>query len=231
MKNRSEIKKHVFSLLNQDSLYETLHGIGLMSPKECINPLFSAICRPEESVRWFAISCFGVVLGELVKEDKEAARVVMRRFLWSLNDESGGIGWGAPESMAESMICSSLLREEYLHMLVSYAKHDGEDLFQDGNYLELQELQRGLLWGLERVSSHFPKEFDKYDICLELGEYLTASDGTVRGMALKCVINLGLTNEFRKQITPLMNDTNRLRFYKNGAFVEYKISEIASSIL
>lgn len=231
MKNRIKIKKHLFSLLTRETLNDTLHGIRLLSPRECVNPLFSAICRPEEGIRWFAISCFGSVLGELVTEDPEAARVVMRRFLWSLNDESGGIGWGAPESMAESMIYSSLLREEYLHMLVSYAKHDGEELFQDGNYLELPELQRGLLWGIERVSSLFPQEFGKYDINFELREYLRATDSTVRGLALKCAANLSLVNVLRDQINQLKNDNSRMRLYKNGVFEEIKISEIATSVL
>lgn len=231
MKNRREIKKHVFSLLSQEAFDDAHHGVGKLPPKECINPLFSAICRPEERLRWFAISCFGAVLGRLVKDDPEAARIVMRRFLWSLNDESGGIGWGAPESMAESMISSTLLRKEYLHMLVSYAKHDGEELFQDGNYLELPELQRGLLWGIERVSSLFPEDFENHDINFELGEYLTATDTTVRGLALKCIINLKRVNIFKEQINSVKSDNNRFRFYKNGAFSELELSTLATSVL
>lgn len=231
MKNRREIKKHVFSLLSQDTFSDALHGVGKLPPRECINPLFSAICRPEESLRWFAISCFGAVLGGLVKDEPEAARIVMRRFLWSLNDESGGIGWGAPESMAESMVCSALLRKEYLHMLVSYAKHDGEELFQDGNYLELPELQRGLLWGIERLSSLFPKEFENYDINFELGEYLKANDSTVKGLALKCVINLERVNVFKEKINLLKSDKKRFRFYHNGSFSELELSALATSVL
>lgn len=231
MTSRREIKKHVFFLLTQETFKDVLYGVGQLAPRESINPLFSAICRPEERIRWFAISCFGKALGKLAKDDSEAARIVMRRFLWSLNDESGGIGWGAPESMAEGMVSSSLLRAEYLHMLVSYAKYDGDKLFQDGNYLELPELQRGLLWGIERVSSLFPEEFENHDINFELGEYLTATDATVSGLALKCVINLERVNIFREQINSLKSNKNRFSFYKDGSFSEFELSALATTVL
>ena len=37
-------------------------------------------------------------------------------------------------------------------MLISYMREDGEELCQDGNYLEHPLLQRGLLWGVARLS-------------------------------------------------------------------------------
>ncbi len=40
----------------------------------------------------------------------------MRRFLWSLNDESGGIGRARPEAMAECMCRDVRLADEYAHM-------------------------------------------------------------------------------------------------------------------
>jgi len=43
------------------------------------------------------------------------------------------------------------LAEEYLHMLVSYMREDGPKAFQDGNFIELPMLQRGLLWGIGRL--------------------------------------------------------------------------------
>ena len=43
----------------------------------------------------------GAVVAHLAEKDMESARVVMRRLMCSLNDESGGIGWGAPEAMGE----------------------------------------------------------------------------------------------------------------------------------
>ena len=43
----------------------------------------------------------GAVVANLAEKDMESARVVMRRLMWSLNDESGDIGWSRPEAMGE----------------------------------------------------------------------------------------------------------------------------------
>jgi len=46
-----------------------------------------------------------MVISNLTEKEMESARVIMRRLMWSLNDESGDIGWGAPEAMAEIIAC------------------------------------------------------------------------------------------------------------------------------
>jgi hypothetical protein len=74
----------------------------------------------------------------------------MRRMIWNLNDESGGIGWGSPETMGESMACHNRLAGEYHRILVSYIR-------PDGNFLEHPELQKGLLWGLARLAAVQPE--------------------------------------------------------------------------
>jgi len=56
----------------------------------------------------------------------ESARVIMRRLMWSLNDESGGIGWGAPEAMGEIMARHEQLTKEYSAILGSYIREDGK---------------------------------------------------------------------------------------------------------
>ena len=85
------------------SLAELLTRLAAYPAQAAVHALFSALCRPEALLRWRGVSCMGATLARLADADMEAARIVMRRLLWSLNDESGGIGWGAPESMAEAM--------------------------------------------------------------------------------------------------------------------------------
>jgi len=88
-------------------------------------------------------------MATLADADMEAARVVMRRMIWQLNEESGGIGWGMPEAMGETMARHEGLAQEYAHMLVSYIQ-------EDGNFLEHVPLQRGVLWGLGRLAQARP---------------------------------------------------------------------------
>ena len=70
----------------------------------------------------------------------------MRRLMWSLNDESGSIGWGAPEAMAEIMARNKKLADEYYKILISYSE-------QGKNYLEHEGLQRSVRRGIERITS------------------------------------------------------------------------------
>lgn len=44
----------------------------------------------------------------------EKACTVMRRLMWTLNDEFGGIGWGVPEAMGEIMVCHKGLAHIYI---------------------------------------------------------------------------------------------------------------------
>ena len=90
----------------------------------------------DELVKWRAVTAIGSIVTLLAKKDIEAARVIMRRLMWSLNDESGGIGWGAPEAMSEIMAQSNKIAEEYNSILISY-------LNEQGNFLEYEPLQKG----------------------------------------------------------------------------------------
>lgn len=193
-----------------------------------INPLFSFICSGNSDLRWRAISAFGEVLGRMASENIESARIVMRRFLWSLNDESGGIGWGAPEAMAEAMVQSDILRKEYLHMLLSYAREDGEELFQDGNHLELPLLQQGLLWGIARVSEMYPDEVRGKDILDDILPYLQSEDTEVVCHALRI---LSLLQPL--ELPALVVNKQIPRFftvYNNGAFFQISTVDLLETL-
>ena len=96
-------KGKVLELFNSRDLAQIQSELAAIPAKDAINALFSLICREDPELRWRAITCMGTAMARLADQEMEEARIVMRRFLWSLNDESGGIGWGAPESMAETM--------------------------------------------------------------------------------------------------------------------------------
>jgi len=184
---RRQLKKEVLSLLQDTDCDKIWCSLAQYPTHLVLNPLFMSLCHPQERIRWNGVLCFGKVVPALAEENIESARVVMRRFLWSLNDESGGIGWGSPESMAEIMCHNAQLRSEYLHMLISYTCEDGKELFQDGNFIELQTLQRGLLWGIGRLCQLHKKEMYDLMVTANIIAYLDSSDPYVAGLALWCL--------------------------------------------
>ena len=226
-----KIKKNVLALLAADDLTHARDELGKFDEQGLVNPLFSALYRSEEMLRWHTVTIFGEVLSRLADKDMEAGRIVMRRFLWSLNDESGGIGWGAPEAMAEAMFHHDGLCAEYLHMLISYMRQDGPLEHQDGNFLELPELQRGVLWGICRLAENHSALLLEKDVVPDLLAYLSSSqDATVLGLATKALGALGRSN-FTRELQPMLSDRRPVRFYHDGDISVLTVSEIAANAL
>lgn len=227
--SRNAIKREVLSGLSQPFPFSVPDFFWNHKLQDLVNPLFAAICRGDSVIRWNGIYTFGLVIGRIAEQDLEAARVIMRRFLWSLNDESGGIGWGAPETMAEAMVNHRQLSAEYLHMLVSYTKEDGPELCQDGNYLELPELQRGLLWGLSRMIEHDPTEFDRFDFIDDLADYLLSDDLVVRALAGRCLCGLGEREKVRGILSVADGLDEEVEYYCQGRLTTFTLKDLLTN--
>jgi len=142
--NGRTIRKQVLAALEAPDREETMARWRRFPERRLVNALFYFLLHPDETIRWRAISVMAATVDGLARVDMEAARVVMRRLMWNLNKESGGIGWGAPEVMAEVMARNEALADEYAIIYISY-------LDERFNLLEFEPLQRGLLWGLVRL--------------------------------------------------------------------------------
>ncbi|MCD6184941.1 MAG: hypothetical protein J7K84_04015 [Deltaproteobacteria bacterium] len=139
-----KIKKKVSQLLCQDDFTEAVKEISALPAKKVINPLISSLCSIDKKIENRAAVAIGIVTAKLANNDIESARVIMRRLMWSLNDESGGIGWGAPVAMAEIMARNKMLADEYRKILISYSE-------PGKNYLEHEGLQKSVRCGLKRI--------------------------------------------------------------------------------
>lgn len=224
------IKQRVLQLLEGTDVPDILSRLDALPAKDVIQALFAAICRTEENIRWHGIRAMGRAVARLAREDMEAARIVMRRLLWSLNEESGGIGWGAPEAMAEIMVQHHGLAEEYVHMLISYMRGDGEELFQHGNYLENEPLQRGLLWGIGRLAANRPDMLLQRGAAEDLVQYVRSADSTVRGLA---ALALGLLRreDARGPISGLLGDDAPVRVYEDDRMETFTVGDLARQAL
>lgn len=220
-----KIKKRVLQLLAGD-LATARRELAQYDEHGLVNPLFSALYRPEETLRWHTVTLFGEVLARLADKDMEAARIVMRRYIWSLNDESGGIGWGAPEAMAEGIFHHDRLCDEYVHMLLSYMQPDGALEHQDGNYLELPALQRGLLWGIARVAEKRADLLLEKNVVPDLLRYMTSEDAVVRAFAARALGLLGAVTA-EEVLQAQLLDSHEVRFYHSGKFTVLTVGEFA----
>lgn len=215
------LKKKALALVTSEDWPRTLEELSRMPGNQVVNPLMSFLMHHDELVRWRAVISIGVVVTKLAEENVERARVVMRRFMWSLNDESGGIGWGAPESMAEIMARCDRLGSEYSPVFISY-------LNPKGNFLEYELLQRGLLWGLVRLAQVRTELV--FGAAPYVGAYLESADSTIRGFAAWAA---GLLNaqETRERLRSLLADDSELRVFTGAGFRVYRVSELSENAL
>jgi len=216
-----DLKRKVLAVLQSGNFEERLNELCQLPARQVINPLFSFLLSSDEQIRWRAITAMGAVVAKLADEDMESARVIMRRLMWSLNDESGGIGWGAPEAMGEIIGSHEGLAKEYASVLISYVR-------EDGNFLEYEPLQRGAVWGIGRAAQVRPDLVQ--DALPHLLPYLESPDATVRGVAAWTVGLLG-AEAARPQLEALLRDNAPIPLYLDRGLVRRSVSELAKDAL
>jgi len=224
----AELRKMVRSLLDAPDFEESIIGTGI-SPVKMINPLLCFLYDTRDLIRWRAVRGVGLTVSEIAKKALEPARVIMRRLIWSLNDESGGIGWGAPEAMGEIMAENEDLAREYHRILVSY-------IDKSGNLLENDALERGAMWGICRLAQKRPELLREWTG--PVLAQLKSSDPVKKGLALKTLLFLAESSRgvlgldrLTPLLEPLLQDQSQIHIFQDGAFAEYKIHNLASELL
>lgn len=216
-----EIKKNIFELLKDEAFDRNLENIRVIPERRVINPLFSFFYNANELIKWRSITAVGVVVSQLADKDMESARVVMRRLMWNLNDESGGIGWGSPEAMGEIMAQHSRLAEEYAHLLISY-------MDEKGNFIEHDKLQRGVLWGVGRLA-HARPYLVGYAAPL-LPPYMRSEDAVHRGFAA-WIAGAIHAKTARPLLQHLTIDHSKISIYIDLNLVERTVSQLSTEAL
>lgn len=216
-----DMKRKVLALLKSDNFDRSLDELCQWPARQVINPLFSFLLSIDEQTKWRAITAMGTVVANLADDNMESARVVMRRLIWSLNDESGGIGWGAPEAMGDIIASHEELAKEYAPILISY-------VWEEGNFLEYEPLQRGAVWGIGRVAQVRPELVQ--DASAYLLPYLKSMDAIVRGMTAWTLGLLG-ADVARPQLEALLGDKTEVSLYVDRRLVLRSVSDLAKKAL
>ena len=216
-----QLKVKIKKLLLQEAFEEGLAEVAAVPARKAVNPLFSFLCSTDETLKWRAVTAMGKVVDRLAEKDIESARVIMRRLMWHLNDESGGIGWGCPEAMGEIMALNEKLADEFWRILISYAQ-------PEGNFLEHPTLQRGLLWGIGRMAHARPQLLK--DCAAYLHFFLQAGDAHLRGLAAWALSAVG-NQDTETLLKKLTTDSAMLSIYLNRQLVSCSVAELATTAL
>jgi HEAT repeat protein len=221
-----QIKRQVRQSLAADDwrgrLEELAGGDGRVG-QAFITALLAALSSGQSMVRWRAVSFLGPTVAGLAGEDPEAARQVMRRLVWGLNEESGAVAWGAPEAMGEIMAQSPLLADEFLNLLLAYVS-------DCGMALDFAPLRAGAVWGLGRLAkerSELLRERRAEEILLPLCQ---ETDPQVRGLAVWALGWLGGLG-VKERLAELVGDEAGVELYDADRLRLATVGQLAAGAL
>lgn len=93
----------------------------------------------DEVLRWSAIETAAKLMKHWWDSGKEEkVRIYIRTLFWSLNDESGGIGWSSPQTIAEIIANNPVLIDPYGSMMIAHC-------------IDEPPLIKGCFWGIGRL--------------------------------------------------------------------------------
>ena len=131
------IKQKVVLLLQQRDYGELLDLCE--KDRRFWKALQRCLYETEVSVIWPAIEAIAKLMKRWWQAGhEEKVREYIRKLLWSLNDESGGIGWNAPQTIAEIIVVIPQLLKPYGSMMIA-------------STLEESLLVKNGLWGMGRL--------------------------------------------------------------------------------
>jgi len=129
---------------------------------------------------------------ELAAEGRlEELREIIRRLLWSMNDESGGVGWYAAEAAAAVLAGAPELIREYGIILASHMKE--------------YPFEVSVHRALARLVPLAPALFAGAGVGEELAVSLSHGVPAVRAAAARCLAALDL-EKYRPAVIALSND-------------------------
>lgn len=211
-------KKQVGEILAFGSRSQALARLAQIPDAQLTGHLFSYFYNKDELIKFRSVTAMGELAARIAENCLENARVILRRIMWNLNDESGGIGWGSPEAMGEILSKSPALAREFKSILFSYLDHKG-------NHIEHDMLQRGVLWGIGTYLGIAPR--DMTDIIREqLQAHLASKDPVKRGYAVRALSN---ADGFDCMVLPdfIQADTTPIDIYTGWNFTAARISDMA----
>ncbi|MBF0105151.1 MAG: hypothetical protein HQM16_07475 [Deltaproteobacteria bacterium] len=174
--NRALIKKQIKDILTSDQCESRLSEITGDPQMSTINALMTFLISPDPAIKNRTIQALALVVSKIAGQDIEQARTIMRRLFWSLNEESGAVGWGAAEAIGEILATNDQLAAEYHGILPTFIN-------PEISYLEHDPLLKEVLLGIERLGHKRPDLIKDVKPLLE--HFLTKEDAEFKKIVLR----------------------------------------------
>lgn len=170
----------------------------------------------EEIHRWAAIETVARLMKHWWEQgQEEKVRVYMRTLFWTLNDESGGIGWSSAQTIAEMIAVNPVLVDPYARMMIAHC-------------IDEPPLVKGCLWGIGRMGRLVRDEVKLFQ--RELLDVFRSEEAEILGLASWAFgeANFVAASPY---IELLMSREHPVRIYIDGVFVEKSVGMWAEETL
>jgi hypothetical protein len=215
------LKKTIHHTLEANDL-ETVVALAKENRK-VLSLLVRAAYDKETLVGWRAIKAIGLAAQALVVTDYEFLRELVRKLLWSLSDESGGIGWAAPEILGEIVSANPQRFSDIIPRIA--------EIYD----IEEKIFRPGILYALGKIAEKSPDLVMPYkDLikrALSEGEPLSRVFALDLLKALKSRLGKGDRDKLTEIMQNLLEDHSEAWVYKNDRFISVEIGEYARSFL
>jgi hypothetical protein len=222
----SDIKKIILHALEQNDL-EKIVALAQRN-KRVLSSLVRLAYDKETLVGWRAIKAIGLAAKEFVKTDGEFLRITIRKLLWSLSDESGGIGWSAPEILGEIVSADP---EKFSDIIPLIA-----EVFN----VEERVFRPGIVYALGRIAETAPERVAGFQKIIITS--LADKEPLLKIHALRLVdrlwhfISLKKTwsEEYKNRVSMVVNslkkDAGVAWLYLNDGFIDAEVGEYAKKV-
>jgi len=170
----------------------------------------------DERLRWPAIEAVGRLMRRWWENGQQGkVREYIRNLFWSIKDESGGIGWSAPQTIAEIIANIPELIDPYGSVMIAHA-------------FEEPPLVKGGLWGIGRLGKELADSVDFFqDWILSSFEI---DDAETLGLAAWAMGEVGF-----KPALPFLEKVKErsepVRIYIKGDFYEKPLGQWAEEAI
>lgn len=207
-------KGRVRELVSQGSLEEL--AVWAEQDRYVLRPLLGLLFDTDELICWRTIHTLGLIAPRVFGEDPERVRLIIRQQFWHMNDESGNVGWYAPQVIGEIVAGVPALVREYAHRLPPF-------------FVE-EPFERGTYWAVARIAESHPKPF--WPILSKLVEGCDDADPYIRFHSLSAVLRIDAAKA-REIAHRLDGDESKIRTYDRGRkeMTESTVGDLAGKIL
>ena len=200
----SDLRSVTGDLLGKKEYREVLE-LSAREPR-LLRTVLSLLYDADELIRWRAVT----VIGRLAAAEPDRVRPLVKRFIWWMNDESGGIGWSSAPALGEIGRQAPELLRDAARVVVFWRQE--------------RILLQGVMWAVGRLSLTYPEVVG--EAVPDMVNFLGDGDPGVRGTAAWSLGEIGDPRALRG-LQGLRSDRSEVRIYDEEELEVKEIRRVA----